>query len=438
MGETAVEKTVSPEEKPPAKPRRRISWGALGPRIVPLLAVITAILVGGIFMVVAGTDWDAAGIAAETDGVGGFLGEVGIGISKAGTAYTALLEGAVGIGVIEPDNIRVGTVFITLLPLGDRVLAFLPNNLINTIVRSIPFILGGLAVALGFKAGLFNIGAEGQLYAGALLAVWVGFAPTFADLPGFLHILLAMLAGIIGGIIWGAIPGLLKAGTGAHEVITTIMMNAIAIRLADWLIKSREPVILLDTTSTVPRTPNIAESAQYPTLGDTPLHFGLIVAVAAVFFVWWLLYRTTIGFELRTVGSNPNAARYAGMSVPRNIVLAMAISGGLAGLAGAGEVLGVQHNLPPGFFAGVGFDSIAIALLAKTNPFAMIPAAFLWGGLLNGAGLMQIRADISIDLVKIIQALIIMFIAADQIVRVLWRVRARRADEEVVFSRGWG
>jgi simple sugar transport system permease protein len=126
------------------------------------------------------------------------------------------------------------------------------------------------------------------------------------------------------------------------------------------------------------------------------------------------------------------------MSVTRNLVLAMAVSGGLAGLAGSGEVLGVQHNLPPGFFAGVGFDSIAIALLAKTNPIAMIPAAFLWGGLLNGAGLMQIRADISIDLVKIIQALIVMFVAADQIVRVIWRIRARRQEEEVVFSRGWG
>jgi simple sugar transport system permease protein len=126
------------------------------------------------------------------------------------------------------------------------------------------------------------------------------------------------------------------------------------------------------------------------------------------------------------------------MSVARNFVLAMAISGGLAGLAGAGEVMGIQHNLPPGFFAGVGFDSIAIALLAKTNPFAIVPAALLWGGLINGAGLMQVRADLSIDLVKIIQALIVMFVAADQIVRALWRIRARRREEEPVFSRGWG
>ena len=434
MAETAVKTTEKPESKAP-RPRERIAWGQLGPRIVPLLAVITAMLFGGVFMVLAGADWDAASQAGD---VGGYLREIGSGIAKAGTAYEALIEGATGFGYIDPASIRAQTTVVTLLPLGDRSIVFIPGNLIDTMVRSIPFILAGLAVALGFKCGLFNIGAEGQLYAGALLAVTVGFHPAFAGLPGIIHIPLAIVAGILGGMIWGAIPGFLKARTGAHEVINTIMMNAIAIRLADWLIKSREPLILLDVKASVPRTPYVADAAMYPRLGDTPLHFGLLVALAAAVFVWWFLYRTTAGFEIRTVGANPSAAKYAGMSVPRNIVLAMALSGGLAGLAGAGEVLGVQHNLPPGFFAGVGFDSIAIALLARTNPIAVIPAALLWGGLLNGAGLMQIRADLSIDLVKIIQALIVMFIAADQIVRALWRVRARRREEEAIFSRGWG
>ena len=434
MAETAVKTTEKPESKAPP-PRRRIAWGELGPRIVPLLAVITAMLFGGVFMVLAGTDWDAARQAGD---MGGYLREIGPGIAKAGTAYEALIEGATGFGYIDPASIRAQTTVITLVSLGDRSIVFIPGNLIDTIVRSIPFILAGLAVALGFKCGLFNIGAEGQLYAGALLAVTVGFHPAFAGLPGIIHIPLAMVAGILGGMIWAAIPGFLKAKTGAHEVINTIMMNAIAIRLADWLIKSREPLILLDVKASVPRTPYIADTAMYPRIGDTPLHFGLLVALAAAVFVWWFLYRTTAGFEIRTVGANPSAAKYAGMSVPRNIVLAMVLSGGLAGLAGAGEVLGVQHNLPPGFFAGVGFDSIAIALLARTNPIAVIPAALLWGGLLNGAGLMQIRADMSIDLVKIIQALIVMFIAADQIVRALWRIRARRRGEEAIFSRGWG
>ncbi|MDQ7030769.1 MAG: hypothetical protein Q9O62_13815 [Ardenticatenia bacterium] len=157
-----------------------------------------------------------------------------------------------------------------------------------------------------------------------------------------------------------------------------------------------------------------------------------------VFGVRWFLYRTTVGFELRTVGANPNAARYAGINVSRTIVLAMALSGALAGMAGAGEVLGGQGYLSPDFFAGIGFDSIAVALLARSNPVGMIPAGILWGALLNGAGLMQIRADLSIDLIKIVQALIIMFVAADQIVRWLYRIRVTPPSEEAVFSRGWG
>lgn len=430
-------KSASPTRPPAPAARSRLNWGELGPRLVPVLAVVTAMLFGGVFMIIAGTDWGAAQAAFRDRGVGGFVGEIVPGIAKAGTAYEALLEGATGLGYVDPTTIRIETYFITLLPLGQNSIVFIPRNLIDTIVRTIPFILAGLAVALGFKCGLFNIGAEGQLYAGALLAVFVGYHPAFSGLPGLLHIPLAVLAGIVGGMIWGAIPGFLKARTGAHEVINTIMMNYIAIRLADWLIKSREPLIMLDTTASVPRTPFINQTAMYPLLANTPLHLGLFIAVAAVGLVWWFLYRTTLGFEIRTVGANPHAARYAGMSVSRNIVLAMTISGGLAGLAGAGEVLGVQHNLPPGFFAGVGFDSIAIALLAKTDPFAIIPAALLWGGLINGAGLMQVRADLSIDLVKIIQAFIVMFIAADQIVRVLWRIRARRQGEEAIVARGW-
>ena len=376
------------EETPPQKPssRRVFHWSDLGPRIVPVLAVLTAVIFGGFFMVAAGTDWEAAKAASQTEGVVGYLKELGPGIATAGTAYEALIEGATGIGFIDSHTLETAkeqTKVFTFATLGENSIVFIPRNLINTVVRSIPFLLAGLAVALGFKCGLFNIGAEGQLYAGALLAVYVAIHPALQGLPRLIYIPLTVLAGIVGGGIWGAIPGFLKARTGAHEVINTIMMNAIAIRMADWLIKSREPVILLDTTASVPRTPFISEFAMYPQIANTPLHFGLFLAIGASFFVWWFLYRTTLGFEIRTVGTNPDAARYAGISVSRNIILAMALSGGLAGLAGAGEVLGVQHNLSPGFFAGVGFDSIAIALLARTNPFAMIPAAYLWGGLLN-------------------------------------------------------
>lgn len=403
--------------------------------------------------------------------------------------------GAQTFGILQNEQ----NLEVLYLRLGDRVLLFFPSNLEKTIVRAIPFIIAGLAVGLGFKAGLFNIGAEGQLYAGAILVAAIG-AFASPDIPALVLLPMVIIAGIIGGFLWGSIPGILKAYTGAHEVITTIMLNFIAIRLVDWLIKSLDPIILADVNSSVPKTPEILPAAMIPTLdtitsplgliitmiviaaltfalnyfparrinpqaalrkgilwavimgvaqlilvlisvGDQQkLHFGFWIMIVAVWLTDWFLERTTLGFELRTVGANQNAARYAGMSVPRNVVLAMALSGALAGLAGTIETSGVNHEMLPAFFAGVGFDAIAVALLARNNPKSMVWAGFLWGGLLSGAGLMQIRADISIDLVKIVQALIIMFIAADQIIRFLWRVPKRSAEEEneLVFSTGWG
>lgn len=380
------------------------------------------------------------------------------------------------------------------LRLGRSALLFFPGNLETMLVRAIPFIIAGLAVALGFKAGLFNIGAEGQLYAGGIAAVWVGFSPIFAGLPIFIHLPLMIVMGIFGGFLWGAIPGALKAYTGAHEVIVTIMLNYVAILTVDWLIKSTNPVILLDVTASTPRTPFILPSAVMPRFAEfspwifiiagvlvaalgmyrrraaiagdlrfalRPIINGLLVAVGGLFLIWinvrgslhigfilmiltvrfvdWFLNRTTPGFELRTVGSNPNAARYAGMNVRLNILLAMALTGSLAGLAGAIEISSVQYNMQPAFFSGLGFDAIAVALLARSNPRNMIVAGMVWGSLLAGAGLMQVRANISIDLVKIIQALIIMFIAADAIIRFIWRV-PKPAEKTVTttFSKGWG
>ncbi len=396
---------------------------------------------------------------------------------------------------ITPDAPSENVPETVYLRVGGQVLLFFPANLETMLTRSIPFVIAGLAVALGFKAGLFNIGAEGQLYMGAILAAWVGFSAPFTSLPGVLHIFLVVIVGIMGGALWGSIPGILKAYTGAHEVINTIMLNFVAIRLVDWLIKSTNPVILLDTTASTPRTPFIAPQAMLPTFDNIataifiaagaltfafmlwgkrehlpqnpryairPVIFGLLVAVGGMFLSWisvrgnlhiglvimaltvwfvdWFLDRTTLGFELRTVGANQNAARYAGMNVKLNIILAMTMSGALAGLAGTIEIAGVQHNMQPAFFAGLGFDSIAVALLARNNPRNMIPAGVLWGALLAGAGLMQVRADISIDLVKIIQALIIMFIAADAIIRSAWFIPKATAEEKAAatFSKGWG
>ncbi len=382
---------------------------------------------------------------------------------------------------------------VVYVRLGESALLFYPANLESMLVRATPFIIAGLAVALAFKAGLFNIGAEGQLYAGGILAVWIGFSPLFDVLPGVIRLPLVLAGGIVGGFLWGAIPGALKAYTGAHEVITTIMLNYIAIRLVDWLIKSPDPLILLDPSASTPRTPFLNEAARLPTFASIPvwvfflagaallalglyqrraalgrdlryairpivnaaivivgglflawvgargaLHVGFIIMILTVWLTDWFLTRTTLGFELRTVGTNPDAAKYAGMSVPRNTILALALAGGLAGLAGAIEISGVQFNMQPEFFAGLGFDAIAVALLARTNPRNMIAAGLLWGSLLSGAGLMQIRADISIDLVKIIQALIIMFIAADMIIRFLWRVPEGGDRTSMNTIKGWG
>jgi simple sugar transport system permease protein len=367
---------------------------------VLVLAVFTAVVIGAIII------WLTR--ASELRGEGLPWNQV---MSHANNlvvaAYGGLFEGAIG---------------------SSRALA-------SSLIYSTPYILAGLAVALGFQCGLFNIGAEGQLYMGALAATVVGF--TVTGLPIYIHLPMCIVAGALAGGIWGAIPGLLKATTGAHEVINTIMMNYIAVKTVDYLVKNP----LKDLTASLDRTPFVAETARFPLLfPKLGVHSAVLLAIAAIFFVWWFLFKTTWGFEIRTVGANPSAARYAGISVGRSFVLAMGVSGALAGLAGVDIVLGrpSEYALKAAFSSGFGYDSIAVALLAKSHPFGILPAAFLWGSLRNGAGLMQVRAQaISIDLVNIIQGLVIMFIAADQIIRYLYRLR-RRGEGAVVFTRGWG
>lgn len=339
------------------------------------------------------------------------------------TAYGALFEGSIG----NPAQIW------SALQSGDATAissAFYPIS--ESLVATTPYIFAGLAVAIGFRAGLFNIGAEGQLFMGAIFAVFVGYSLT--GLPWIIHLPLTLAAGALGGAAWGFIPGILKAKVGAHEVINTIMMNYIAFRLSDWLLTGP-----MQRPGSVPVSPMIEPSAYLPRFFQDPLRFhgGFFLALAVAAFVYWLLFRTTRGFELRTVGQNPSAARYAGMSITRNIVLTMCLSGALAGLAGANEVLGVNHNLAQAFSSGYGFDSIALALLGKSHPLGVVLAALLFGTLRSGGTRMQNVAQIPIDIIAVVQALVIVFIAAPAIIRAIYRVREERAIGEV-FTRGWG
>ena len=366
--------------------------------LIPVLAVFTALVIGGILIVIT----DPTVYAAFREA--GILAGLGAALDTVGVAYGALLSGS----------------------LGDA------NAISESLVASTPFIFAGLAVAFGFRGGLFNIGAEGQLLVAAGASVVIGYS---FELPAIIHLPLALAGGMIAGAIYGAIPGYLKAKTGAHEVINTIMMNYIAFLFFSWAFTGplRRP------GGNRPVTQEIYPSAYLPQLFEGyRFHWGFFLALAVAFGVWWLLFKTTLGFEIRTVGANPNAARYGGIKIGAIIVTTMAISGGLAGLAGSVEVLGLNHFLADGFSPGFGFDAIALALLGKSHPLGVVLAAILFGTLRNGATRMQSVASIPIDIISIIQALVIVFIAAPDIIRWIYRVRAKSDMESTTFTRGWG
>ncbi len=295
------------------------------------------------------------------------------------------------------------------------------SAIVNTLVSTTPLLLGGLAVAIGFKAGLFNIGAQGQFLMGALGAVAVGVAVNEA--PPIVAIPVALAGGMLAGAAWGFIPGFLKAISGAHEVVTTIMLNYVAGSVLAWAVSGPLGV----PQSPTPVTYNVGNAA-YPILIGRNGHLGILIAAAAVFVIWWLLYRTTLGFEIRTVGANPDAARYAGMRPRLLIMLTMTMAGLLAGTAGAGVILGINHQMNSTFATTVGFDSIAVALLARSNPLAIPFAALLFGAMRAGSGLMQIRAGIPVELIDVLQALILLFLVAGPAVQRLFRITAAHAD----------
>jgi ABC-type uncharacterized transport system permease subunit len=389
---------------------------------MPLLAVFTGLLVGAIVIIVT----DASVIAAYKNFFHDPLNALGKTFESVFTAYGALFTGAFG------NPIRFIQAIQTYFASGDSkplVSAIWP--LTESLTSATPYILAGLAVALGFKCGLFNIGAEGQFLMGALGSAWVGYA---IHLPWYLHLPLALLGGALAGAFWAAIPGYLKATTGAHEVVNTIMMNYISYRLSDWLLNGP-----MKAPGYRPLTSVVENSAMLPRFFPDPLRFnwGFVLALAVAVLVWWILFKTTIGMEIRSVGANPDGARYAGMSIVKNFVIAMVISGSLAGLAGAVQVLGIDHWVGQGFSAGYGFDSIAIALLGQSHPLGVVLSAFLWGTLRSGATRMQSLAGVPIEFISIIQGLVIIFVAAPAVIRWIYRIRAIRT-ETAVLTRGWG
>lgn len=363
--------------------------------LVSLLAIVAALVLGGVLIAAADPEVQQAAtyfFARPAD----FFEAVWTAVFG---AYSALFQGSV-INFQAPDLARA------LRPLTE------------TMTVSTPLILAGLGLGIGFRAGLFNIGAQGQIILGGIFAGFIGF--TFSLPPG-LHLVLAVLGAALGGAIWASIAGVLKARTGAHEVIVTIMLNNIAIYLVAYLLTTDA---FQRPGSSNPISPPIPGSATFPLLlGEGfRLHLGFVLALLAAVGVWWLMERSTLGFRFRAVGENANAARTAGMSVAWTTVWVMAIAGALAGLAGSAQVLGTEKVLTAGVAASFGFDAITVALLGRSRPLGTVLAGLLFGALRAGGFAMQARTGTPIDIVLVVQSLIVLFIAAPPLVRAIFRL----------------
>jgi len=379
-----------------------------------ILSIISGFIVGGFLVILTSPEVYQA--------FGRSLGE-GLSTSwnMVANTYSSLFLGAFG----DPAKISAA------IASGDRTLILKSlSPFFDSLVVTTPYLFTGVAVALGFKAGLFNIGAEGQVLVGGIAAAWAGW--TFTGLSPWVHVPLAMGIGALAGALWGFVPGWLKVKTGAHEVITTIMMNYIAYYLIYYLISSpmRAP------NEMTPKTPLILESAHLYRFFPDPIrfHLGFFIAIAVAILVWFILFKTTWGYEIRSVGLNPNASRYAGMNITTVTVAAMSLSGAIAGMAGANELLGVSWRQSQALSSGYGFDSIALALLAQNHPLGVILTALLFGFLKSGSRVMQLNAGIPVYIINILQAFIIMFIAAPAIIRTIYRLKKPAVKEAVVTT----
>jgi simple sugar transport system permease protein len=379
-----------------------------GNTLLPLLAFIFAFFIGGIIIVLS----DAV-VMAQISSPGKFLTSAA---AKIGNSYLAIFQGS----VFDINLSRTSGVLNGFYPLSE------------TIVTSTPLILGGLSVALAFRSGLFNIGAQGQFIFGAIGASYVGFNYNFSPV---LHVTIAILVGVLFGGLFGGLVGLLKAKTGAHEVIVTIMLNYIAALFILWLLKTSA---FLRPGRQDPLAPEVNPSAQLPKLfgEDLRIHAGIFIALLAAAFVWWLLNKSTLGFKFRAVGANANAARTAGISIPFVTTMTMFICGGLAGLGGAVHILGTEYSLAAGIAGSIGFDAITVALLGQATPLGTVFGALLFGALQTGGRTLLSNTGTSPDIVQVIQALIVLFIAAPALMKSIFRIKKSFADKSMT-AKGW-
>jgi general nucleoside transport system permease protein len=389
---------------------RRLTSSSL---IVTVLAFVTAMVLGGILIAVADPrTQDASHYFFQYP-----WDTFQYGFSAIWKGYVALFEGA----IFNPHTASKGT------------LAGYAGPISETLTNATPLILGGLSVGLAFRAGLFNIGGQGQVIMGAIFAGFVGFHWHLA--PG-LHLVLGILAGMLGGALWGGLAGLLKAKTGAHEVITTIMLNYIAVYFLAYLlsVKGFQAPPYGQAISN-----RVFKSAQLPPLlgSSVRVHGGLILALLSAWFIYWLIEKSTLGFRLRAVGANQFASRTAGMSVERSYITVMLIAGALCGLAGVSQILGTNSQLTGDIDAGIGFDAITVALLGRANPKGIIAAGLLFGALHAGGTQMQSATGTPIDLVQVIQSLIVLFIAAPMLVRVMFRLKGPSSVVGGQLAKGW-
>ncbi|MBO0595410.1 ABC transporter permease [Nesterenkonia sp. E16_7] len=386
--------------------------------VVTVLAVVVALVVGAVLILAANRDVQAS-------------------LSYFFAQPTAFLETAFQVLREAYSALFRGAVFDWQAPSAARSI----RPLTETMVYSVPLILAGLGIAIGFRSGMLNIGGQGQIILGATSAGFLGYA---LSLPVGLHVLLALAGGILGGAIWGGIAGVLKARTGANEVIVTIMLNNIAIYLLAYLLQQQW---YKQTGSNQPLSSSVDESAQlFSLLGSGfRLHAGFLIAILATLGVWWLLERSTLGFEFRAIGENPEAARTAGINVPKATALVLVIAGGLAGLGGAAHVLGTEYRLAGGVAGTLGFDAITVALLGRSKPLGTFLAGLLLGGLRAGGVLMQAQTGTPIDIVLVLQAVIVLMIAAPPLVRAIFflphadgrpRIRRRSARRKTEAAAG--